>query len=214
MSRGSFPGGGSFVGRPPAPARRPPCPWGGESLEQPPSRPSTMSRPIPRSATCATPVGASLAMSRLAVFAPREVGRKATPTAQLAPAPPAAPHPFELIANCEPLAPPSATPLTCSGAVPVLLTVTVCTALVANTPVSGNAIEAGLTAIAGAMPVPLSATERGLPGALSVNVRLAVRAPVAAGAKPTSIVHVCPEVRLPPRAPSATREALPQLALP
>src|SRR4051795_9399099 len=77
MSRGSFPGGGSFVGRPPAPARRPPCPWWGESLEQAsePAEHDEPTHPAQRHVPCAPPVGASLAMSRLALCAPREVGR-------------------------------------------------------------------------------------------------------------------------------------------
>ena len=48
---------------------------------------------------------------------------------------------------------------------------------------------------------PVSGTDWGLVLALSVNVRLALSLPAAAGVKSTSTTHVSPEETVPPGAP-------------
>src|SRR5207244_10676027 len=53
-------------------------------------------------------------------------------------------------------------------------------------------VEFRLTDGAASTPVPLRATTWGLPAALSVKVRLALRAPVAPGVKVRLIVHELP----------------------
>src|SRR3989441_378678 len=70
-------------------------------------------------------------------------------------------------------------------AVPLLVRVTVCTGLVVLRRWSPKARLVGAKVTAGAMPIPASDTDCGLPGASSVMVTLAARPPVAAGVKLT-----------------------------
>src|SRR5207302_5184208 len=77
-------------------------------------------------------------------------------------------------------------------AVPLLVRVTVCTGLVVLRRWSPKARLVGAKVTAGTMPVPASDTDCGLPGASSVMVTVAVRAPVAAGVKLMLIVQLAP----------------------
>src|SRR5574337_64510 len=80
-----------------------------------------------------------------------------------------------------------------STALPVLVSVTDCAALVVFTVWLANVRPAAdrLTAGAGtAVPVPVRVNECGLPAALSVMVTAAVRVPVAVGVNVTLIVQV------------------------
>src|SRR5438128_578614 len=77
-------------------------------------------------------------------------------------------------------------------AVPLLVRVTVCTGLVVLRRWSPKARLVGAKVTAGTMPIPASDTDCGLPGASSVMVTVAVRAPVAAGVKLMLIVQLAP----------------------
>src|SRR2546422_900668 len=77
-------------------------------------------------------------------------------------------------------------------AVPLLVRVTVCTGLVVLRRWSPKARLVGAKVTAGAMPIPASDTDCGLPRASSVMVTVAVRAPVAAGVKLMLIVQLAP----------------------
>jgi hypothetical protein len=77
-----------------------------------------------------------------------------------------------------------------SGAVPVFLSVLVCGALEVPTLCEPKLRLAGVRLTAGAVPTPLSAMVCGLFGALSVIETLALRLPVAVGAKSTEIVQL------------------------
>src|SRR5437899_7366918 len=80
-----------------------------------------------------------------------------------------------------------------SGASPLLVSVTFCAALVVPTRCSPNALlVAESVAVGGVTPVPVSNTDCGLPGASSVMVTVAVRAPVAAGVKLMLNVQLAP----------------------
>src|SRR2546425_3832128 len=65
-------------------------------------------------------------------------------------------------------------------AVPLLVRVTVCTGMVLQRRWARDSRLVGGTVAVGVMPVPASDTDCGLPGASSVMVTVAVRAPVAA----------------------------------
>src|SRR3989441_1264401 len=77
-------------------------------------------------------------------------------------------------------------------AVPLLVRVRVCTGLVVLRRWSTKGRLVGGKVTAGAMPIPASDTDCGLPGASSVMVTVAVRAPVAAGVKLMLIVQLRP----------------------
>src|SRR5712692_2717892 len=84
-------------------------------------------------------------------------------------------------------------PLMLSAALPVLVSVTVCAALVvlivwlANVRLAGDRLTAGAAV---EVPVPVRPTECGLPLALSVMVTAAVRVPVAVVVNVTEIVQL------------------------
>ena len=80
------------------------------------------------------------------------------------------------------------------GVVPLLVSATAWAKLVDPTfwLLKFTLVGFGLTAGAAAAPVPVSATDCGLPAALSVKVRLALRAPFAPGVKVTLIVQELP----------------------
>src|SRR5256885_755490 len=80
----------------------------------------------------------------------------------------------------------------CNGAGPRLVTVIVCTLLVLPCVVLGKVKLPGikLTAERGVAPVPVSGIDCGLPGALSIVLKLACRTPVAVGEKAKLTVHV------------------------
>jgi hypothetical protein len=79
-----------------------------------------------------------------------------------------------------------------SGALPVLVSVTARNALVVPRIWLPKDNEVGVRLTAGAVPVPVSPTECGLPVALSFTVRVAERAPVAFGVNVTEIVQLAP----------------------
>ncbi len=68
-----------------------------------------------------------------------------------------------------------------SGKLPLLVSVTVCAELVVPTDWFPKAMVAGVSETAGPVPVPVRLTLCGLPGALSVTVRLADAEKAAVG---------------------------------
>ncbi len=79
-----------------------------------------------------------------------------------------------------------------SAALPVLLSVTICAALIVPTPwlAKVRLVADKLTIGAGAVPVPVKVTVCGLPVALSVMLTAALRVPVALGTKVTLMVQL------------------------
>src|ERR1700674_5026931 len=90
------------------------------------------------------------------------------------------------------LVPPTETLAMVSGAVPLLVTVTVCAPLVVLIVWLAKVRLPVLRLTAGAVPVPLNATVCGLPLASSAIETLAVRLPVAVGVKVALIVQLAP----------------------
>jgi hypothetical protein len=86
-----------------------------------------------------------------------------------------------------------------SAAVPLLLSVIVCTPLVVPTSWFPNVSGVGESPTEGAVPVPLRGTECGLPMALSVIVTDALLGPRAVGANVTLIVHAPPAATVVPQ---------------
>src|SRR5580658_10463564 len=86
-----------------------------------------------------------------------------------------------------------------TDALPVLLIVTLCAALVVPVFCAANVRLDGvkLNVNVGVRPVPVRVTLCGLPVALSVNVRLAVRVPTAVGLNVTDTVQELPDVSVP-----------------
>ncbi len=82
---------------------------------------------------------------------------------------------------------------------PVLLRVTLCAALVAPVSCAANGSVAVERLTTGPVAVPASATVCGLPLALSVMVRVPVRAPSAVGLNVTVIVQLAPAATLAPQ---------------
>lgn len=78
-----------------------------------------------------------------------------------------------------------------SVAAPLLAKVNVFGALLVPCSVLGNFADAGVK-VASAVPVPVSETDCGLLGALSLKVSEPVRAPIAVGEKATNTSHVPP----------------------
>src|SRR5581483_1702810 len=91
-------------------------------------------------------------------------------------------------------APPRVSAETTRSAVPVLVMVTACAALLVFTNWLPKVTGSGAAAIAGATPTPLSGTECGLPAALSLIRSDAERFPVPDGVKVTLIVTLAPVV--------------------
>jgi hypothetical protein len=88
--------------------------------------------------------------------------------------------------------------LMASGAAPVFFTVTIFE-LAVFSGTFGNARLVGVSVTTGnapALPVPVRATECGLPFALSVTVTLAVRVPIAIGENVTAILQLKPAARV------------------
>src|SRR5579859_5520683 len=144
---------------------------------------------LPVSATVLGLLEALLVMVSVPVSAlPTTVGAKVTVTAQLAPAASDAGQVLVWVYG----------PLMemleiVSGAVPLLVSVTLRGVHVWFTCVSGSVSEvAERVSCAVDPPVPLNVTVCGLPGAPSVKVSVPVTAPVAVGVKITLTVHVPP----------------------
>jgi hypothetical protein len=89
-------------------------------------------------------------------------------------------------------------PAKLTATVPVLLTVTLCAALVVPTDCGANVklLGATVTVPDTAAPVPLSVTVCGLAVALSVNVIAPVRAPLAVGVNVIWNVHGVPSTAM------------------
>jgi len=86
-----------------------------------------------------------------------------------------------------------------SAALPLLVSVTVCAALVVATPWVPKAMLAGLSNTAGPVPVPVKGTKWGLPAALSVTVSKAEGEKAPVGAKVTEMVQLAPAFRVAPQ---------------
>src|SRR5579863_374412 len=145
--------------------------------------------PVPLNATvCGLPVALS-AISNVAVRAPAACGVNSTLIVQLAPAAsvPVGLHP-PLVFGCGTLkssasAPLVVNPAKLTAAVPVFVTITLNAALVVLIACEPNVNDVGVTVTVAApgVPVPVKVTVCGLPVALSVNVIVPVRVPVAVG---------------------------------
>src|SRR3989454_1070836 len=126
-------------------------------------------------------------MVTVAVRPPVAAGVNVTVKAQLADAatgPPARGHgatPEPATAKSPGFEPARAMLVMLREAVPLLVRVTVCTGLVVLRRWSPKARLVGAKVTAGTIPVPASDTNCGLPGAVSVRVTVAVRAPAAVG---------------------------------
>ena len=156
--------------------------------------------PVPLSAAvCGLPPALS-EMLRAAVLEPAAVGVKVTEMVQLAPAA----RVLGLVGQVfvwpksAALVPVSPIELIVSGAVPELVKVTFCAALEVPTACwpKPRLVGESVTAGAVATPVPASVTECGVPGALSLMLTEAVRAPAALGVKVTEIVQLFPGARV------------------
>jgi hypothetical protein len=77
-----------------------------------------------------------------------------------------------------------------SGPVPLLLSVTVCAALVVPTFWLANVRLVGARLAAGAVPLPLRLAVCGLPAASSVTLSEPLRVPVAVGVKVTLMLQL------------------------
>ena len=86
-----------------------------------------------------------------------------------------------------------------SVALPVLVSVTVCAALVLPTGTLPKLRLVGDRDTTGAVPTPVSDTVCGLPAALSVIVRVPLIVPDEAGENVTETVQLDPAVRLEPQ---------------
>jgi hypothetical protein len=97
------------------------------------------------------------------------------------------------------LVPERARLVTLKAAVPELLSVIVCAALVAPTVWPAKVRLVGERVATGAAPVPARLTLWGLPVALSATLSVAVSAPLAEGVKVTLIVQAAPAATLVPQ---------------
>src|SRR5437870_4883584 len=158
--------------------------------------------PIPEIGRASWRAGASTGMVTVAVRAMAAVGVNVRLRRQLAPATTVAPFVQvvpESMAMSSGFEPARAMLVMLRVAVPLLVRVTVCTGLVVLRRWSPKARLVGAMVTAGAMPIPASDTDCGLPGASSVMVTVAVRAPVAAGVKLMLIVQLAPGATEPDR---------------
>jgi hypothetical protein len=89
-------------------------------------------------------------------------------------------------------APATAIPVIANGAVPEFVSVAVFAALVVPTVWLAKVRLVGVSVTAGAVPLPVSGTVCGLPPALSVTERLAVRLPVVVGVNVTEMAQLAP----------------------
>lgn len=148
---------------------------------------------------CGLPVALS-AMLRAAVREPAAPGVKDIVMAQFAPAANEEPQVLFSVKSVA-LAPVMVMPVILKAALPVFESVTTCDPLATSTgsfpkeTLEGEALAVGL-ALA---PVPERLTLCGLPVALSVKVRAAVCAPLAAGLKDTLTVQLAPAATLEPQ---------------
>jgi hypothetical protein len=157
--------------------------------------------PVPlRETVCGLPVALSVKVT-LALSAPSVLGENVTPTVQLAPGPRVAGlagQLSELMAKLLALVPVMPMLVNVTPTLPVFVTSVLCGELVV--PVFWvpklRLLGAKVRVRVGVAPVPVNATDCGLPVALSVNTILAVRVPVAVGLKVTVTVHALPAPRV------------------
>jgi hypothetical protein len=126
------------------------------------------------------------------------LGVKVTLVVQLAPTARLAPHVF-VWAKSPAFAPVKAMLVMLIATEPVLVMVTICGALLVPCGMVPNATLAGETVAVGIAPVPERGTVCGLPAALSVNERLALRVPAAEGVKITLMVQLALGLKLEPQ---------------
>jgi len=154
--------------------------------------------PVPDRATVwGLPVALSV-MVTVPLAAPAAVGEKVTLIVQVALA--AIDALVQELVSAKPAL--AATALTVKAALPLLVTVTVCALLVVPFSWLPKEREVGDKETPGpvaAVPVPVTATVWGLPGASSVKVSEPVLAPAAVGVKITLIVQVAPTASEPPQ---------------
>jgi hypothetical protein len=118
---------------------------------------------------------------------PVAVGVNVTEIWQL---PPAARDVLQVLVS--PKSPDAAIPVMLSALVPVLVKVTIWGLPVVPTVCEAKVNEFGLKSAIGPSPVPVKLADCGLPGAVSVTARLAVRDPAAFGVKVTLAVQLPP----------------------
>jgi hypothetical protein len=173
--------------------------------------------PVPVRGTVCGLAGASSATLKLALRAPVAVGEKDTPTLQadpafnaLAPRGQAVPLDGAPTAKSPGLAPVKVMPVMFRVAVPVLVIVTLVTALWVLTAWFANGTVGGAKVTADAVPVPVRGTVCGVPGASSATLTLALWAPVLVGENFT------PTLQLPPGAMALTpsTQAVPLVGAP
>jgi hypothetical protein len=165
--------------------------------------------PVPVSAIdCGELVVVSL-MVIAAVIAPAAVGAKCPWMVQLAPAARLVPQLFPN-ANADAPVPVTAMLLTSRVALPVLVNVTLCDALVDPAcTLPNDRLVGDNDTVVGVIPVPVNATDCGEPVALSVMVIAAVTAPAVVGAKCPWMVQFAPAARLEPQLFPNANEAAP-----
>jgi hypothetical protein len=146
---------------------------------------------------CGLPVALSVRVI-VAARAPVAVGEKVALMEQAEPAAKLDGHVLPEIEKSPGLVPPNATVVKLTALLPVLVTVTLCAALVVPVFCNANVKLDGLipSVNVGTWPAPLSPMDCGLPVALSVRVIEAVRVPLAVGEKVALIEHAEPAARL------------------
>jgi hypothetical protein len=149
---------------------------------------------VPESGMVFDVAGASAFIARDALLAPVAVGSNVTLTVQAAPAARPAPPIGQVLvlANDPGSVPLIAMLVILSGAVPVLLTVTVLAVLIVLINRLPKVRDDGETAITGEVPVPESGMVVDVAGASAFIARDALLAPVAVGLNVTLIVQDAP----------------------
>jgi hypothetical protein len=158
-------------------------------------KPTTGAIPVPDNKTlCGLPPALSV-MVMLAARLPVAVGLKVTLMEQFAPAATLAPHVF--VCEKSPLFVPVMAMLEIVNvAVPVLVSVTICTALLMPTIWLPKLMLLPPSVTMGATPVPVSVTVCGLPGNGSLTVMAPLRMPVAVGVKVTLTLQLAVGARV------------------
>jgi hypothetical protein len=147
---------------------------------------------VPETLITCGELGASSIIEMVSLSVLGDTGAKTTPaTVQLALAA-SVPQAFSELVKLVMLLPPATTLEICRGALPELVTVTLIAALDVPCNVLGKftVLDESVTAgpvTGGPMPVPVRVTTCGLPGALSMKLTVACRAPAAAGVKVTAM---------------------------
>src|SRR5580765_7022190 len=147
--------------------------------------------PVPVSETTWGLAGASSLTVSEALRPPAPPGVNRTAIVQLAPAASVAGH-WSASEKSAASAPPTAIDPIASAALPTSVSVTSSSALVDPIGCPGKATLVGVSVTAGAVPVPLRASECGLPAASSVIVTEAARLPAVDGVNVAEIVQAAP----------------------